>query len=86
MAMCRKDYEATALVMQRMCEALRLYHGKTMNYISAQMIWADAIRGMGDVFAADNRNFDRNKFYKACSKLTEEEYTLKQFEETKSDW
>jgi hypothetical protein len=74
MAITRKHYQEIAKVFQRTGATLRLYKGHDrISYKSAQIIWADCISQMALVFAADNRNFDKDTFYKACVKLTEDE-------------
>lgn len=75
MAIGKTHYKQVAEVMQRAGETIRLYREKPkgMSYHSASLLWADVINRLADIYAADNRNFNKKKFYAACAQLTESE-------------
>lgn len=61
--MTRKDYVAIAA-------ALASVRPPFLNPPNAETenVWIDCCRVVGDVFAADNPNFDRVRFVQACMK------------------
>ena len=71
--MTRKDFQAIADALASVRPSYRDIDPMTFPHEAhqqqgAQLQWEHTCRAIGDVFAADNPNFDRTRFVQACLK------------------
>lgn len=78
MAISRKHYTKVADLIAKRFEIFRSFSKEKRNVPvhEVKAAFGAVIIGLADIYAEDNRNFDRKKFYSACAKLSAYELAM----------